>query len=62
MVKELMKVHPTNKVFVVCGFSKQKDMISMLHHLATSPNVKAIHAVTSPHFKLQTIDNVKTKF
>lgn len=34
----------------------------MLHHLATSPNVKAIHPVTSPHFKLQNIDAVRSKF
>ena len=34
----------------------------MLHHLATSPNVKAIHPVTSSHFKLQKIDSIKSKF
>ena len=33
-------------------FSKQKDMTSMLHSIATCPNVKAIHPVTSQHFKL----------
>lgn len=62
VIKELMRVHPMSSIFVVCGFSKQKDMTSMLHHLATSPNVIAIHPVTSPHFKLQNIDAVRTKF
>ena len=37
-------------------------MTTMLHHLATSPNVRAIHPISSPHFKLQTIDAVKDKF
>jgi folylpolyglutamate synthase/dihydropteroate synthase len=46
----------------VCGFSQHKDVTAMLHHLATSPNVKAIFPVTSPHFKLQSIDTMKSKF
>lgn len=62
VLRELERVHPTSKIHVVCGFSKQKDMSAMLHHLASSPNVKSIHGVTSPHFKLQGIDAIINKF
>lgn len=62
VLRELERVHPTSKIHVVCGFSKQKDMTAMLHHLASSPNVKSIHPVTSPHFKLQGIDAIANKF
>lgn len=61
VIKELSKLHPTSQIHVVCGFSKQKDMTSMLHSIATCPNVKAIHPVTSQHFKLQHIDSVKQR-
>lgn len=61
VIKQLAKIHPMSRVHVVCGFSKAKDMTSMLHFLATSPNVKTIYPVTSQHFKLQHIDNVKSK-
>ena len=37
-------------------------MTAMLYHMATSPNVKAVYPVASDHFKLQSIDQVKTKF
>jgi len=62
VLRELERVHPTSKIHVVCGFSKQKDMTAMLHHLASSPNVKSIHGVTSPHFKLQGIEAIASKF
>lgn len=61
VIKELQKLHPTSEIHVVCGFSKQKDMTAMLHSIATCENVKAIHPVTSQHFKLQHIDSVKEK-
>ncbi len=62
VIKEVTKTHPQSNIFVVCGFSKSKDMTSMLYHLASTPEVKAIHPVTSPHFKLQNIDAVVSKF
>ena len=62
VLRELAMEHPQSDVYVVCGFSKQKDMTAMLHHIATSPNVKSIYPVTSSHFKLQNIENVLSKF
>ena len=62
VLRELERVHPTSKIFVVCGFSKQKDMTAMLHNLASSPNVISIHPVSSSHFKLQSIDSIAEKF
>ena len=61
VIKEVQKLHPESRIYVICGFSKQKDMTSMLHQIATCPNVAAIHPVTSQHFKLQHIDSVKEK-
>jgi folylpolyglutamate synthase/dihydropteroate synthase len=57
----VQKLHPDSQIYVVCGFSKQKDMTSMLHKIATCPKVAAIYPVTSQHFKLSHIDNVKEK-
>lgn len=61
VIKEVQKLHPERGIHVICGFSKQKDMTSMLHQIATCPNVSAIHPVTSQHFKLSHIDIVKEK-
>ena len=56
-----MKRHPTNKFIVVCGFSKSKDMSSILHFLATNSNVKEIYPVTSYHTRLSPIETIQEK-
>ena len=48
--------HPECKIRIVCGFSKMKDINSMLEYMVT--NTEKIHFVAVPHFKLASLETL----
>ena len=54
-------MYPEQKIRIVSGFSKQKDVSAILHFLQRHPSVESVNIVTSPHFKLQSHEDLMEK-
>ena len=56
VINELKFTHPGKMIHVACAFSKMKEIQRMIQFLLS--NVHSIHFIATPHFKLESINNL----
>lgn len=59
VLRELKMTHPGKSIRVACAFSKMKDITTMIEFLLSQ--VKSIHFMACPHFKVESINNLYQK-
>ena len=53
---EIKTAHPGKRIRVACAFSKMKEIRKMIEMLLSQ--VKSVHFLATPHFKLESIANM----
>ncbi|CDW91790.1 folylpolyglutamate synthase [Stylonychia lemnae] len=61
VITEISNRHPMKKIQAICGFQRNKDMLSMLHYLATHKNLRSICPITLDHESVTPINEYKVK-